>query len=199
MLKSLLSRWLGDFKMPAALNLLHQKFGKLIVVSQLPTKNKNGAIKWKCLCECGNFTSRTGGSLLYSLKQTDSIITCGCSKKDKRSIQSYLNSKYDTYAKNAKQRNLIFALTQKTFCFLIQQNCYWCGARPKLPNKNCTYTLNIGIPIETNGIDRYDNNLGYESTNCVPCCKQCNKIKHNLSGDKFLNLINLYYHKHFLK
>ena len=197
--KILLSRWRGVYKMPTALNLLNQKFGKLTVVSQSSTKDKSGAIKWECLCECGKFTIRTGSSLVYSAKHADYMITCGCRKTDKRSVQTYLNSKYNTYIQNAKKRKLIFALTQEVFCFLIQQKCYWCKSKPKLPDKTCNYSLNLGIPIETNGIDRYDNNLGYESTNCVPCCERCNKIKNNLSGEEFLNLIDVYYQTHFLK
>ena len=55
------------------------------------------------------------------------------------------------------------------------------------------------MPTETNGIDRFDNQFGYESTNSVPCCEQCNKIKRDLSGQDFLNLINTYYQKHFSK
>jgi hypothetical protein len=185
--------------MPAALNLLNQKFGKLTVVSCLKERSKTGAIRWRCLCECGNYTTWNGGSLLYAARQTNYPLTCGCSKTSKRSNESYLNSKYNAYKQNAKKRNLLFALTKEQFYFLVQQNCYWCDAKPVLPDSSCTWTLDRGVPIETNGIDRYDNTSGYESTNCIPCCERCNKVKWDLSGQDFLDLIKTYHQKHFSK
>lgn len=185
--------------MPAALNLLNQKFGKLTVVSRLPDKGKYGQIRWLCLCECGNSVAWGGGSLVYASKKVDYPLTCGCRRQDKRSTETYLNSKYNSYKQNAKRRSLTFALTKEQFYFLTQQNCYWCGIKPKLPSDECKWTLSKGIPIAASGIDRFDNQFGYESTNCVPCCEQCNRIKRDLSGQDFLNLINAYYKKHFCK
>jgi len=185
--------------MPAALNLLNQKFGKLTVISRLPDKGKYGQIRWQCLCECGNVTAWNAGNLIYAFKKASHKLTCGCRRKEKRSNETYLNTRYNAYKQGAKKRNLIFALTRKQFYFLVQQDCYWCGKKPKLPSSNCAWTLNQGIPIAANGIDRYDNQFGYESTNCVPCCEQCNRVKYNLSGQEFLNLIDTYHKKHFCK
>ena len=46
-----------------------------------------------------------------------------------------------------------------------------------------------GKPFPTNGIDRMNNNIGYEISNVVPCCSVCNKMKSSLSKEEFLTQI----------
>ncbi len=185
-------RWL--VKMPKALDLIGQHFGSLLVIEKQGS-GSHGII-WKCQCQCGKTISVTSSSLI-SRKKNNNRLTCGCIKSKKRSEFTYLNSKYNNYKQNAKKRNLSFSLTREQSFYLFKQNCYWCGASPSLPDESKTYTLNLGIPIPTNGIDRYDNSFGYESTNCVSCCTVCNRVKWHLSGDDFLHLIKTYYSKHF--
>ncbi len=63
---------------------------------------------------------------------------------------------------------------------LILNNCFYCGKICDWPNKR-------------NGIDRVDNDIGYEKYNCVPCCFECNASKNNLTMDEFRNwIIRLY-------
>lgn len=40
-----------------------------------------------------------------------------------------------------------------------------------------------------NGIDRVDSAQGYVLTNVVPCCKQCNRAKSDLSREEFLTWV----------
>ena len=49
--------------------------------------------------------------------------------------------------------------------------------------KPCYY---CGSEIETVGIDRVDNKIGYEFDNCVPCCGLCNKMKNSYNSKKFV-------------
>lgn len=37
------------------------------------------------------------------------------------------------------------------------------------------------------GIDRVDNNIGYEINNCVPCCWDCNTMKRTKTPAEFIN------------
>ena len=39
--------------------------------------------------------------------------------------------------------------------------------------------------INFTGIDRYDSKLGYTIENSVPCCKNCNRAKSDLSFEDF--------------
>ena len=56
--------------MPAKINLLNQKFGKLLVIEETE-KRKNKSVLWKCQCECGNIIE-------YSTKElrSDGIVQC---------------------------------------------------------------------------------------------------------------------------
>jgi hypothetical protein len=57
------------------IDMLHQKCGRLTVVSRAENKNKRAY--WNCLCECGNTTTVQGKKLRSG--QTKS---CGCLKND---------------------------------------------------------------------------------------------------------------------
>lgn len=81
-------------------------------------------------------------------------------------------NKYLQYKQGAVNRNFCFNLTKEDFSKLINGSCYICG-RPTT-NKHC------------NGIDRYDNNKGYELDNCKTCCGDCNFLKKTLDHDDFL-------------
>ena len=40
------------------------------------------------------------------------------------------------------------------------------------------------------GVDRVDSDKFYDIDNCVPCCEECNKMKLNMTTEKFLGHIN---------
>ena len=71
-----------------------------------------------------------------------------------------LDGKYAQYKSAAKSRNKIFNLTKEEFSSFWQQPCEYCGD-----------------DIDTIGIDRIDNSIGYEVTNLKSCCQMCNYIK----------------------
>ena len=55
-------------------------------------------------------------------------------------------------------------------------HCFVCGA--KFSNEWDGYKYN--------GIDRVDNEKGYEEGNVVPCCKICNVAKHDMEQKDFI-------------
>ena len=81
------------------------------------------------------------------------------------------------YKYNAKKRNIDFFLTNDMVRFLTKQPCYYCGIKPKQVMRDKTsfghYTYN--------GIDRKNKNKGYIESNCVTCCKICNRAKSDLN------------------
>jgi len=42
-----------------------------------------------------------------------------------------------------------------------------------------------GGSYKYNGVDRFNNNKGYELDNCVPCCWKCNNAKNNMNISEF--------------
>lgn len=86
----------------------------------------------------------------------------------KRQALDPLGYRREYYKDNAKKKNRVMLLTDDQLDALFQMPCHYCGAAP------------------LNGIDRVDNNLGYMTTNCVPCCTPCNLSKWNWELDQFL-------------
>jgi hypothetical protein len=70
----------------------------------------------------------------------------------------------------AIHRGYSFSLTFERFMNLWGKPCHYCGTN-----------------INGVGIDRIDNTVGYELTNCVPCCKTCNVMKNTQTQEEFIN------------
>lgn len=77
---------------------------------------------------------------------------------------------WNQYHRSAAQVGREFALTRDDFDKLIHLPCHYCYVAPD----------------PTNGIDRYDNDLGYIASNCVPCCWMCNHAKGSTPIEEFL-------------
>jgi hypothetical protein len=83
--------------------------------------------------------------------------------------------KYYYYKYSAVKRNINFTLSFILTEMLFNGECYYCG--------NFSY-------MTPNGIDRINNNKGYDILNCVSCCETCNMIKKCLSPRVLFGRIN---------
>jgi hypothetical protein len=81
-----------------------------------------------------------------------------------------ISGKLDSYRVSAKQRGIPFNLTREEFITFWQLPCDYCGDS-----------------IDTIGLDRVDNDKGYELTNLVPCCYPCNIAKANQTRESYIN------------
>lgn len=88
-------------------------------------------------------------------------------------------NRFNTYKRNAKQRDLPFEISLEYACELFVMPCHYCN---KCKAK--------GKPM---GIDRKDNSLGYIEDNCLPCCGICNKMKHVIGYNDFLENVRAIY------
>lgn len=188
--------------MPGRVNIKGQKFGRLIALYDIG-ESKNGYRMWKCLCECGQ-------SIITSAKRLKGGITksCGClrSENGKKWIKNIagcgrlpageanFNHTFGSYKHKAKERNFEFLLTKEQFRELVQQNCFYCGAKPH----NIKSGIRTNDKFIYNGIDRTDNTKGYIIDNCVTCCGDCNWMKKTYTQQEFLLRIKLIY-DHMLK
>lgn len=89
------------------------------------------------------------------------------------------------YRIGAARRGYVFKLSLDKFKQITSGNCVYCGIEPNIINDNKNYN---GF-YRYNGIDRVDNNKGYEINNCVSCCGVCNKMKSTMSRNEFLGQI----------
>jgi hypothetical protein len=79
---------------------------------------------------------------------------------------------YSNYKTSATRRNYSFNLSQEQFDNLIQENCYICGKKSD--------------ETHTNGVDRFDNDIGYTVENVNSCCGECNFMKNDMDYNDFL-------------
>lgn len=164
-----------------------KKFGRWTVVDI--SKKENGNYFWNVICDCGKKSVRKYNNLKYSN-------SCGCISVEMLVARCKLpegvaaqNLVLISYKKWAKNRGHSFNLTDEECLNLMVKNCFYCGALPSNGKKSRTSTFIYS------GIDRVDNSLGYQTDNCVPCCKKCNTKKFAVSmlmAEKMIEFKNLY-------
>lgn len=187
------------------IDLTGKKFGRLTVLKYgncytFPSGQK--ACQWDCLCECGKLVKVLSRGL-----KTGRTKSCGCWKKEysKQTVKkahesnrlpdgiSSFNALYRKYQKNcAIARGYTWELTKEKAHELFKSNCFWCGTEPKQKIQSSRNT----VPYIYNGIDRLDNNFGYELKNCVSCCSKCNEMKSDRTINEFLDLIHKIAQRH---
>ena len=74
------------------------------------------------------------------------------------------------YKRQAKQRELVWGLSDEQASALFAAACHYCGEPP--------------LPL--NGIDRKDNGGDYVEGNVLPCCRTCNFAKSSRAYDEFV-------------
>lgn len=129
----------------------------------------------EAICSCGKKTQMRMNHYKSGL-----IKSCGCRQARKHSQVTYsypeyvkpetkVHIKYNDYLKRSKYNKIYFQLTLEDF-----KNCY---------TQTCSYCNVPGLF----GIDRIDNKKGYVKDNIKPCCKFCNRAKHEESEEIFLD------------
>jgi len=79
--------------------------------------------------------------------------------------------------KQAEKRGLSWTLSFDEFCELIKLDCYYCSFKLGKPNTTGS------------GLDRLDNDKGYEIDNVVPCCGVCNTIRNSHLSTEEMKLV----------
>lgn len=174
-------------------DLVGTRIGRLVVLETDYAIPKKAICK--CLCDCGNVTFVNRQSLVMAKTKS-----CGCFNLElcidrikkvvkERDDDALLKLLLNRYRSNARNRNHVFNLSFEDFRILVNQDCFYCGEMPSIEIK----TNRDERIAKFNGIDRLDNDLGYENENCVPCCTNCNYRKHTLSFDDFISWIRKTY------
>lgn len=144
---------------------------------------------WICKCDCGNEKNVSG----WRLTKEDRVFHCGCLTAEfRRSFKwrSHLFKEgtpfrivFKEYKRGAKDRGLVWELSEEQFKSITSQPCHYTGS---LPSR--TKTAASGEVFTYNGIDRLDSSIGYILENCVPCCTEINMMKQALPKEKFIEL-----------
>ena len=174
-ISKLQGRWIG------------RKQGKLTVLEILST-DANSFHWLLCQCDCGKICKRHSSSFKRR------IVKSGCDECNKNycvslggirpsNTKAAFNSAYDSYKRNAKNRNYSFSLSKEEFYVLSQQKCFYCHKLPSNTSKKRNHIFKY------NGLDRIDNSKGYVSDNVVPCCFVCNDKKGKMSFRDYLDYL----------
>lgn len=147
-----------------------------IVLSIKDRKHEKLLYEYKC--RCGKIKQNYIAEIKRSAKQN----YCRCNNlrtsEDICVDQLYQAYKYGV---NHRKRAPIFDLTKEIFRTLVLSICFYCGAEG-----SNVKTVNKKHKLKYNGIDRLDNNRGYESDNVVSCCWKCNQMKKDISFTEFI-------------
>jgi hypothetical protein len=106
------------------------------------------------------------------IRRVDHILTHNkhvCGVLNPSLFGDHNNVIYMDYKRRAIRKQLEFSMTNDDFNKLNLQDCYICGKQ--------------STSKHINGMDRFDNNLGYTIDNCKPCCGECNYMKREYSYD----------------
>jgi hypothetical protein len=79
-------------------------------------------------------------------------------------------NKFKAYSIGAIDRGYVFDLSFEQFMTFWNKPCFYCNSE-----------------INTIGLDRVDNSIGYTLSNVVPCCITCNKMKLSQTKEEFIN------------
>jgi hypothetical protein len=176
---------------PARIELKGKRFGRWLVVGP-GRKDPKRKVLWTCKCDCGTLREDVDGANLRS----GASKSCGCMVYTiqgvispsrtlvpirKRTQSAGYMFFADCFAA-AKKRGLSFKLTEEQFYVITSQPCHYCGKPPSLTRR----TSNGKSEFTYNGVDRVNNSVGYELSNCVPCCRWCNIAKNNVSVEDFI-------------
>lgn len=165
-------------------DLTGQKFGRWLVVKQMPPRRKMSM--WLCRCECGNERIIHCGAL-RSGKSTQCI---GCYGRSRRSPDELKNTVWGHIKKGAVDRKLEFAVTR--------EECYGLFVKQ---GRICALT---GLPLRfadtirqhhkggtTASLDRKDSSRGYLPDNVQWVHKDVNRMKSDLDESYFRSLCAL--------
>jgi hypothetical protein len=188
-------------------NLVGQRFGMLTVI-KLTEKRLNASPVYLCQCDCGHTIE---ASPQYLMRSNSPTSHCGCQgvgkkkrpapgkggihwknvNKQKPNKQTAFKALLATYRNNAANRGYQWNLTEFEFISLINDNCYYCGAKPNQVFRRDPHE------IIYNGIDRVDSSGDYSIENVVTACGDCNIAKKERPVKEFLEWVDrIYTHQH---
>ncbi len=137
------------------------RFGKLVVLQEYG-KSKNGAYRYVCLCDCGNFHVATGCNL-----RSGSTKSCGCIHKE------FIGNLNKSHGKSSTRLNGIWRGI-KDRCLNPNNSSYErygakgisiCEEWKNSFESFYEWSMNNGYSAELT-IDRIDNSKGYFPENC---------------------------------
>jgi hypothetical protein len=177
------------------INLIGLKFNRLQILDEINNK-------LLCQCDCGTIKL-----IIKNKVKSGKIKSCGCFNQEMRKSRikkmTQARQKYSPKEASAikiwKDRYSDGDLSFEQFKSLSILNCYYCNSEPNSKFNESYYDQRRSKDAKEsgffiyNGLDRIDQSEPHHSNNVVPCCKQCNMCKRNMSQDEFIKFIEKIY------
>lgn len=175
-------------------DITNLRFGKLLALDVV-SRTRNGHIRWRCICDCGNEHCVLSTHLL-----SNKILSCGCVKRSGVKHQDWTGvgdisgdyfSALKRHGRKSKSRSLLaFDVTIEYLWELFQNQ----GGRCALSGIELHFTHKDGIRVrdsQTASLDRIDSSFGYISGNLQWVHKDINLMKNKLDQQLFVNYCKL--------
>ena len=132
-------------------------------------------------CRLCNFIKGAVDNISF-LHRIEHILTKNSIIKGNLYPEAFANhngSSYSLYKTNASKRGYVFEILEEEYYKIIQDDCYICGKKTD--------------ETHINGIDRFDNDVGYTLANANACCGECNYMKRDLEYNVLFDRFNKIY------
>jgi hypothetical protein len=145
--------------------------------------NSVGYVLNNCVscCKACNYMKYTDDVVIY-LQRIEHILTYQkiINGNYYNNIFNDHNSIYKSYEKRSVDKGCF--LSKEDYDNITHSACYLCGKENSQTHHN--------------GIDRFDNKIGYEIANCRSCCSDCNYLKHANTFDVIIERMKRIYDRH---
>ena len=155
--------------MPAALDLVGQRFGRLVVEAKSPVRDQNKKVVWHCVCDCGAKVAVNTKNL-----RTSNTRSCGCLHRDTATKHGMRNTRVYRIWASMRVR------CRPDFPMYGARGVRVCRRWEKFEN----FLADMGEPEHGMTIDRKNNDKGYSPSNCRWADKTTQSV--NRSCTRFL-------------
>lgn len=152
----------------SAIDIAGQRFGKLVAMERIPSKDKNKHTKWRCQCDCGNIVDVDLGNLRAGKSKS-----CGCTM-------------------SSQEENIIKLLVEHNVDFQYQHEF------DDLPNKPFDFYINNNYVVEFDGQQHFQyTKYGWSNKEKLIRTHKNDLIKNQYCFDNNIPLIRIPYNKDY--
>lgn len=159
-------------------DLVGQKFGRLLVLSKHPERNKHNQVQWNCVCDCGTELPVRTNALVQGHKQS-----CGCLVKETSAKTNLIHGMRNTplYIVFDSMKKRCYNKDHENYKYYGGRGITICDEWLNSAKSFFDWAFENGYK-EGLQIDRIDVNKGYSPDNCRFINRLCNGLTKRAIG-----------------